>query len=1324
MNFNGFSPDSFEQFIRAVSLKVFGPGVTLFGNGPDGGREATFHGKVSLPPEDLWDGYGVVQAKFKEKPETTSQDQTWAVRQLEDELSRWIANKRRAPKPDYFVFCTNVDLTSAASGGRSKMENVFAKHQATLQLKGHAIWDANQLSGYVDIFEEIRRRFTCFFTPGDLLAEIAKALTRVPDPDAILAAYLSREILADEDARLSQAGDRSEDRIRLADIFVDLPVAQTFITEPPTEHANDGLLPPASLHDLLRTASCKLDPSALSDQLTADSRLSESPGRIYGRFVFLGGPGSGKSTVGQFLSQIHRAAILDRRDPNRLEWRVKNVIRDIKKRCEQEKAQWPSTPRYPFRIELNAFAKALAAENKDRVATFSAYLRQTLSRDTAISHEDLRDWLRAFPWLLILDGLDEVPSSSNRREVVAAIQDFLNEARDVEADLLLVASSRPDGYAGEFDGEEVAQLFLLPLSKDRSLACAQRYVDAKFAVKGERRAQEAMTIIADALKNPLVEKLMRSPLQVTFMVTVVAASGKPSESRWQLFNDYYRTIYERELHKAVRPFDKVLNERRQDIDALHHRVGFILQCRAESSGGTQADLSLAEFTGLVRSCLEENGLTDKELEQQKEMILGAANQRLVFLTSRTPGRLSFEVRSLQEYMAAACITNGDSVPVIRRLGVIAHSAYWRNTFLFAIGRFFVDPQFRDHRDRIRILCDDLNRSDPARSAAKLGSRLALDILESGIVGNVPSVTRSLAACSLGLLSNPPDDEGTVALRLSQVYEPVMEKEFQEAILIRLGQREVSETLSAWIVLQYLEKRGIGWAAQKAVEKWPADPSSASVVLSAWLGSYARTSRRGYELSSVNIERLARVVQMLSPQQLSSVIEGVRLSAGVKNPAWLRELIHWWNAGDSLDVKFYFDGRRSGLSFGFNAVPRADDANALAGVRSLSEEGEIHPEWKCLASCADFLATPNAKTLAGCLMVFAASVEPSSWRLWARRLPWPVSCCLTTASSKEELIRLSEQAQAGKCGDGVEWEKSQVSWKEMGITIENLCGRLFESDAILGNGATTMTFEDVEADVAHVLAKALLDHLGAAIDPKIASLLAWVLPFYAATSRSLHHLDPRLLSQHLLSTPGRWTASELIVSPDTVSGNETDWIDFLDEVGCSETVVYARTNWRLGEAPVDWTFQKFMSNPAKRGLLRLVGFWCASGRCVSEAVKKPTALGPFADPRFDLAGLLVRLAWRDLDDNEALRLGDELQRVTGNGCDRKWTNILMNAVERHGTDLPALETFLAKLMDILPSDDWEVRGRGERMRSMFLQEKASGLDVALLKGLGLPFLIEP
>ena len=91
---------------------------------------------------------------------------------------------------------------------------------------------------------------------------------------------------------------------------------------------------------------------------------------------------------------------------------------------------------------------------------------------------------------------------------------------------------------------------------------------------------------------------MTSPLQVTFMATVVAARGKPGENRWQLFSNYYRTIYDRELQKAVPPYSEVLGLHQPTIDRLHHDVGFLLQFRGETTGGTDATMPMAEFEGL------------------------------------------------------------------------------------------------------------------------------------------------------------------------------------------------------------------------------------------------------------------------------------------------------------------------------------------------------------------------------------------------------------------------------------------------------------------------------------------------------------------------------------------------------------------------------------------------------------------------------------------------------------------------------------------------------------------------------------------------------
>ena len=53
---------------QAVAAYVLGPGIEAFGSGPDGGREASFRGRVPYPSSaDPWDGFGIVQSKFKER---------------------------------------------------------------------------------------------------------------------------------------------------------------------------------------------------------------------------------------------------------------------------------------------------------------------------------------------------------------------------------------------------------------------------------------------------------------------------------------------------------------------------------------------------------------------------------------------------------------------------------------------------------------------------------------------------------------------------------------------------------------------------------------------------------------------------------------------------------------------------------------------------------------------------------------------------------------------------------------------------------------------------------------------------------------------------------------------------------------------------------------------------------------------------------------------------------------------------------------------------------------------------------------------------------
>ena len=113
----GLSSRSFEHMVQALACNILGPGIVVFGDGPDGGREATFRGKLSgFPsPGESWDGYVVVQAKFCQRPKgKPKEDGKWAQNQLRKELQAFAKSESDRQRPQYYIFVTNVVLLLGA----------------------------------------------------------------------------------------------------------------------------------------------------------------------------------------------------------------------------------------------------------------------------------------------------------------------------------------------------------------------------------------------------------------------------------------------------------------------------------------------------------------------------------------------------------------------------------------------------------------------------------------------------------------------------------------------------------------------------------------------------------------------------------------------------------------------------------------------------------------------------------------------------------------------------------------------------------------------------------------------------------------------------------------------------------------------------------------------------------------------------------------------------------------------------------------------------------------------------------------------------------
>jgi hypothetical protein len=278
--------DRFEHLVQALTIDALGHGVQVFGAGPDGGREATFDGPVQLDGKPAWDGYGVIQAKYKSTLYGPELDQQWFFSELTKELDKWKNSNRREPKPQYFVLVTNVPLSAVArDGGLDRFQRLMLRYQkeGLTRLEDWDVWAGERVCRMLERSDGIRRSYADLVLPGDVIARLHDMLAeRDTSVTQALIGYLARTVAADRSVELGESGDSANTPLSLSDVAVDLPVEQ--------EDAQ-------AIERLVGMAENVLTPDL-------------NP-RAFNRVVLLGGPGSGKSTLSRLLAQIYRTAMLN-----------------------------------------------------------------------------------------------------------------------------------------------------------------------------------------------------------------------------------------------------------------------------------------------------------------------------------------------------------------------------------------------------------------------------------------------------------------------------------------------------------------------------------------------------------------------------------------------------------------------------------------------------------------------------------------------------------------------------------------------------------------------------------------------------------------------------------------------------------------------------------------------------------------------------------------------------------------------------------------------------------------------------------------------------
>ena len=681
----------FENLVQSLLKNVIGRGTITFGEGPDGGREATFHGRAPYPSvSEGWNGDWIFQAKFHNtRLIGVEKSRKQILIDLKSELEKiTVKYKRRC---DNYILATNVPLSSVPGTGTHDRISTEIAAPYSDKIANIHVWGYDDIARFLDGIPGIRQSYLHFITPGDLIAELMdrKKVRKSSLAEAVLL-YVKTSFDREQYAQLDQAGEIGEKPMPLRKVFIDLEVRLR------AESDLQSIIEttPDIIHRLHRLHS-RENVSAIETLIQSDIR----------RTVLIGGPGQGKSTLGQFVAQIHRAHILhkaseinsDKYVPTKTRLPIRVILKDY--------AQWIVDT--PPSHSLERFIAGLIEERASR----------------PINSEQVQDIIKDNPSLVILDGLDEVIDRDLRTRMLDLLGEFIGRCEDVlKSDLQIIATSRPTGYSDQFEPSSFLHLTLTAMNNPRVMEYTERWITAKSLESAKGNFLRAS--IKDCLGDPHFSPLMNTPLQVTIFILIILSGGTPPRQREELFDEYLEVIYKRERAKSK----TIIQTEKRLLFGLHQYLGYLLHKRAAGSSDTRSRMKEEEFRREVINYLrhEDPYSSPEELKGIASQMISEARKRLVLLVEFDDGSFGFDLRSIQEFFAAGWLTDRAAGDKQRfdRFRAIALSPHWRNVALFFAGR--IGRSFPGEAAFILEGCREIDRYNPDFYIHR-GAWLALEI---------------------------------------------------------------------------------------------------------------------------------------------------------------------------------------------------------------------------------------------------------------------------------------------------------------------------------------------------------------------------------------------------------------------------------------------------------------------------------------------------------------------------------------------------------------------------------------------------------------------
>ena len=719
-------PDRFQEICQALLVKEF-PGVQCFPIAQsDGGRD-----DVLFYAEGKHRDFIVYQVKYVQRPFSEKNPHRRISKFIKDE-SQKIA-KLIPQGAEKYVLITNIPGTAIpGSGSIDTVRELFDRH---IEIPAQCLW-RDDINRRLDDAWDIKWSYPEILNGPDIVRMILQTgLTEQVDRrTTTIKTFLRGQYDHDTDVRFKQVELQNE----LLDLFIDVPIDLRAPNIIVTRRRRKR-----PITDIISTIAHehRADPTYQQESGLGTATLLLHPlaQKHLARVVIEGAPGQGKSTIAQYICQIHRRHLLGKENDERIpdEHQNKPVRLPFKIDC-RDFAVWMNRTN-PFSADDN---DSEPTNWKKSLESFLCALITYHSGGSLFDVSDLHAVVKISPVVLVFDGLDEVADIRIRNEIVDEIIHGTNRLETIAVSLQTVVTSRPAVFANSPGLPEDLFLHIQLTSITRDLVDQYANKWLKSRKLHEREASDIRNILKSKLDQPHLRELAHNPMQLSILLSLIHIRGASlPDKRTALYDSYVDLFFNREAEKS-----NVVRDHRDLLINIHRYLAWILHSEAQTKQ-TRGSITEDRLQKVVRDYLDNEG-HDSDLAQN---LFTGMVERVVALVSRVQGTFEFEVQPLREYFAARYLYStapysppGAEQPgtLPERFDALARDFFWQN-----VTRFYAGCYDRGQLPSLVHSLEELASADGYRDTGYPQS-LAATLLSDWVFAQYPKLMKKIIALVL------------------------------------------------------------------------------------------------------------------------------------------------------------------------------------------------------------------------------------------------------------------------------------------------------------------------------------------------------------------------------------------------------------------------------------------------------------------------------------------------------------------------------------------------------------------------------------------------